>query len=140
ATRTPAPVEDGFARSQPDTAATPATPPAPTIAETEARPRTYTIKRGDTLHQIALDNGLDYRELAAWNNIENPNVIRVGQVLNLSPAGQGASAPSGVTTAPLVAAPPIGGPGEGRPSRPNTATYKSEPKAVKFPYSEQALA
>ena len=28
--------------------------------------------------QIALDHGLDYRELAAWNNIENINVIRVG--------------------------------------------------------------
>ena len=41
------------------------------------------MKRGDTLHQIALDYGLDYRELAAWNNIENANLIRVGQVLRL---------------------------------------------------------
>ena len=43
------------------------------------RRRRYTVKRGDTLYQIALDHGLDYRELAAWNNIENVNVIRVGQ-------------------------------------------------------------
>src|SRR5437773_12572463 len=75
--------------------------PAPTP---EAAPQpTYTIKRGDTLYQIALDHGLDYRELAAWNNIENVNVIRVGQVLLLGPpGGQG-----GVATAPLVTTAPV---------------------------------
>ena len=40
---------------------------AGTAAEPEAPGPTYTVKRGDTLYQIALDNGLDYRELAAWN-------------------------------------------------------------------------
>ncbi|MGE5088744.1 MAG: LysM peptidoglycan-binding domain-containing protein, partial [Candidatus Levyibacteriota bacterium] len=49
---------------------------------------TYTVKRGDTLYQIALDNGLDYRELAAWNNIDNVNRIYVGQVLRLAAPGQ----------------------------------------------------
>ena len=62
--------------------------PAATPREREAAPPpTYTVKRGDTLAQIALDNGLDYRELAAWNGIENPNVIRVGQVLVLAAPG-----------------------------------------------------
>ncbi len=137
-TRAPAPVDE---RPPPPLFRPPSAPPvAPLPREAEARVQIYVVKQGETLAQIALDHGLDYRQLAAWNNIENPNVIRVGQVLVLSPAGQGASAPSGVTTTPLVTAPPIGGPGEGRPSRPNTATYKSEPKAVKFPYSEQALA
>ena len=56
--------------------------------EPDWRPQTYTVKRGDTLHQIALDYGLDYRELAAWNNIENPNLIRVGQVLRLAAPGE----------------------------------------------------
>src|SRR4051812_7571250 len=82
ATREPAPVEDRAARTPPKAPlAAPVPPAAPTAAETEARPQTYTVKSGDTLHKIALDNGLDYRELAAWNNLDNPNVIRVGQVL-----------------------------------------------------------
>ena len=44
---------------------------------------TYTVKRGDTLYSIALDHGQDYRELAQWNNLDNPNVIRIGQVLRV---------------------------------------------------------
>ena len=89
---------------------------------------TYTVKRGDTLYQIALDNGLDYRELAAWNNIENINVIRVGQVLRLDGAGRATAAGEagpGVTTAPLRTAPPVGRAGErrsrGRRRRPAAA-------------------
>ena len=37
---------------------------------------------------IALQYGLDYRELAAWNGIANPNVISVGQVLVLAAPGR----------------------------------------------------
>jgi lipoprotein NlpD len=110
-------------------------------------PATYTVKRGDTLYQVALDHGLDYRELAAWNNIENVNVIHVGQVLLLGPPGGSPAATT--TTAPLVTAPPVTpSGGEVRPpatvplssGHPNTPTFKTEPKAVKLPYSEQAVA
>ena len=45
----------------------------------------YTVKKGDTLYSIALDNGQSYRDVAAWNNIENPNMIRVGQSLRVAP-------------------------------------------------------
>jgi lipoprotein NlpD len=80
ASRRPAPVEDRTAAQPPPIASVPQ--PAPPAAGAPSAPvPTYTVKRGDTLHQIALDSGLDYRELAAWNNIENANVIRVGQVL-----------------------------------------------------------
>ena len=41
------------------------------------------MKRGDTLYSIALDHGLDYKELAAWNQLDDPNVIKVGQQLRL---------------------------------------------------------
>ena len=41
----------------------------------------YIVKKGDTLYSIALDHGLDYRDLVAWNTIENPNRILVGQAL-----------------------------------------------------------
>ena len=105
----------------------------------------YTVKRGETLAQIALEHGLDYRELAVWNNIENPNVIRVGQVLTLSPPGQTGGGPGSVVTAPLVSAPSIAPSNETRalmttPGRGNTPTFKTEPRAMKLPYSEQALA
>lgn len=46
----------------------------------------YTIQAGDTLAGIArkfLGNALRYRELAALNNIANPNIITIGQVLKI---------------------------------------------------------
>lgn len=154
ATRVPAPVVE---RSPPpdSSIAVPATPapPAPPAAapERDWRPQMYTVKRGDTLHTIALDHGLDYREVAAWNGIENPNLIRVGQQLRLTPPGDATPAPpvtsTGTTTAPLRSAQP----GDARPTpspsaQPlampgprNADNYKSAPKAVKEPYSEQAL-
>ena len=62
--------------------------PAPRARSRGATAPTYTVKRGDTLYKIALDNGLDYRELAAWNAIENINVIREGQSLRLTAPGE----------------------------------------------------
>jgi hypothetical protein len=69
ATRTRAPVED---RSAVRGAPVPRMQPAAPIVNgpvSEALPPTYTVKRGDTLHQIALDTGLDYRELAARTSV-----------------------------------------------------------------------
>jgi lipoprotein NlpD len=45
----------------------------------------YEVKRGDTLYSIALENGADYREVAAWNQLDDPTKIRVGQVLRVKP-------------------------------------------------------
>ena len=39
--------------------------------------------RGDTLYSIAYQRGLDYRQLAAWNNIGKPYTIYPGQRLRL---------------------------------------------------------
>jgi lipoprotein NlpD len=44
----------------------------------------YTVKKGDTLYSIALDHGQDYKDIAAWNNLENPNLIKVGQQLRVA--------------------------------------------------------
>ncbi|MDQ2962461.1 MAG: peptidoglycan DD-metalloendopeptidase family protein [Pseudomonadota bacterium] len=144
-TRSPAPVLE---RTFPWTGQQVPPPPDEALPGREpvlpAPPATYAVRRGDTLYQIALDHGLDYRELAAWNNIENVNVIRVGQVLLLAPpAGQ-----SGAATAPLVTTAPVTPSGEARPpvllpptsGRANSPTFKTEPKAVKVPFSEHALA
>jgi lipoprotein NlpD len=73
--------------------------------------------------------------------LENPNVIRIGQQLRL----RGAAA-SGVVTAPLRTAPSVEArPVTGSPPPPAAAAaqaegIKSQPKAVKVPYSDQALA
>jgi lipoprotein NlpD len=45
----------------------------------------YTVKQGDTLYSIALDNGADYREVAQWNGLDDPTKLRIGQVLRVKP-------------------------------------------------------
>jgi lipoprotein NlpD len=54
------------------------------IAETTP-PGYYRVKRGDTLARIALDNGQAPRDLAQWNNIPNPNIIEVGDLILVRP-------------------------------------------------------
>ena len=49
------------------------------------RPDRHVVKAGETLNEIALQYGLDYRDLALWNNISNPNLIEVGDNLQLVP-------------------------------------------------------
>jgi lipoprotein NlpD len=96
------------------------------------------VKKGDTLVSIALQYGLDYRDLVAWNNISNPNRIEIGQVLMLaSPAGTPAPLPAGppVTTPLAQANTPI----EARPLA-NTTASKVEPRAAKVPFSDRTLA
>jgi len=62
-TRPPAPVSE---RAAPPPETIEGAPPAAASAPPpEAPPPTHTVKRGETLYQIALDHGLDYRELAA---------------------------------------------------------------------------
>ena len=43
----------------------------------------YTVKRGDTLGKIAKEYGVSVADLVEENNISNPNLIRVGQVLRI---------------------------------------------------------
>lgn len=43
----------------------------------------YTVKRGDTLSQIAAKYGTTYQKLAAYNGISNPNLIHVGQKIKI---------------------------------------------------------
>lgn len=56
--------------------------------ETTKEPeKTYTVKKGDTLWNIAkkeLGDGTRYKEIAKFNNISNPNKIYPGQVLKLN--------------------------------------------------------
>lgn len=58
---------------------------------------TYTVKPGDTLSQIAKNNGTTVSELASLNGISNPNLIYSGQTIKLS-GGNTSSTPSVDTT------------------------------------------
>ena len=48
----------------------------------------YTVERGDTLGNIARDNGVSLAELIEANDISNPNLIHIGQELVI-PGAQG---------------------------------------------------
>jgi lipoprotein NlpD len=54
----------------------------------------YTVKAGDTLYGIAWQHNLDYRQLAAMNNIDAPYQIRPGQTISLREGASMASASS----------------------------------------------
>ena len=79
---------------------------------------TYVVKPGDTLIRIGLDTGQSWKDIARWNQIQNPNLIEVGQTLRISPPGavvatvepvkgvvtQPITQPTVAPTAPAVAA------------------------------------
>lgn len=118
---------------------TPATAEPKTVLVPTAEADLYTVKKGDTLFSIALENGQSYRDLAAWNNLEDPNKIKVGQQLRVKPAASGALAPVAVSK-PVTLPAPIETRPLGATSTPNTETVKREPRGGKLPYSEEALA
>ena len=45
----------------------------------------HNVRKGETLYSISWWYGLDYRELAAWNQIKPPYVIRQGTRIRLVP-------------------------------------------------------
>lgn len=53
----------------------------------EPAPERYTVRRGDTLYAIAWRYGLDYREVARRNGIDNRFTIYPGQKLRLQVTG-----------------------------------------------------
>jgi lipoprotein NlpD len=68
------------------------TPKPPTGIENLGKPGYYAIKPGDTLMRIGLESGQNWRDIARWNNLENANVLEVGQVLRVVPPGADPSA------------------------------------------------
>ena len=132
-----APVEDRGAQV--------ASAPAPTVEaqanagkplpgiENAGRPGYYTVKPGDTLIRIGLDSGQNWRDIARWNGLENPNLIEVGQTLRVIP-------PMGATPAPaaavVVARPVTSAPVSATPVAPVAAA--SAPAPVPAPASAAA--
>ncbi|WP_084652057.1 peptidoglycan DD-metalloendopeptidase family protein [Ottowia thiooxydans] len=100
---TPAPVEDRGVSSPPRAAAVdPVTLPG---AENAGKPGFYAVRPGDTIMKIATEVNQPWRDIVRWNNLDNPNLIEVGQVLRVVPptGGAVASAPaSGPASKPAV--------------------------------------
>jgi lipoprotein NlpD len=115
----------------------PAPPPASKAASAAAAAPVvsageYVVKRGDTLYSIALEHGLDYRELAQWNSLDDPTRIRGGQVLRVRPPETG-----GVTVGRLAGSSRI----EARPlDAPAPAPAKSTASAAAAPPPAASLA
>lgn len=111
-------------------------------------PGYYTVKRGDTLYRIALENGQDHRDIAAWNNLANPSAIKEGQVLRVQPPVAAAVATpessEGVVAKPITTGPVVESRSLDQPSAPAGAALpsgvKREPKVGKEPYSDEAYA
>ena len=88
-------------------------------AENAGKPGFYTVRAGDTIMKIATEVNQPWREIARWNNLENPNQIEVGQVLRVVPP-PGSTPPVTVVTEPArpgAAASPAA-PAPGRPPVP----------------------
>ena len=56
-------------------------------SQPQTQGRTYRVVAGDTLSQIAKRFGVPMSQLVELNHIQNPNMIRVGQVLTIDRVG-----------------------------------------------------
>ncbi|AMO95040.1 lysM domain protein [Collimonas fungivorans] len=137
--RTPAPVVE----RRPGGSGAVATGTAPETPRAAEGRGSYTVKQGDTLYRIALEFGQSYRDIVAWNKLDNANDIKVGQVLRVQPPDS-SSGPAGGAQIGSVAS---GSGVEVRSlgSAPSAAAVasggnKSGPRGDKRPYSDSALA
>jgi lipoprotein NlpD len=106
-------------------------PTRPAPARVEETPKhdergMYTVRKGDTLLRIAFDFGQSYRDLVTWNNLANPDDIKVGQVLRVN--GPGGERSTTVQTQPVPMPPAASVP------------RKTDPRVDKKPFTEGAVA
>ena len=76
----------------------------------------YVVRPQDTVYSIAWRYGLDFRDLARWNNIGSDFRITVGQTLSLAPSRSATPARS---RAPTSARPPPSSPAPNRSAQPS---------------------
>jgi lipoprotein NlpD len=130
----PAPV---VSRTTADMSSAPAAPPGAVEGKGY-----YRVKKGDTLFRIAVEVGQSYKDLVTWNNLANPNDIKVDQLLRVIPPDNIGGAQvgsvagnSGVEVKPLAApAATVGAPAT------DGGMNKTGPRGDKRPYSDAALA
>jgi lipoprotein NlpD len=98
----------------------------------------YRVRRGDTLHAIAFSFGMDWRDVASWNDISSPYTIYPDQELRLSaPKGQHSQQqPSTPTAKTSTSSKPSTNKTvvKAAPSKSSTSTtYDNTPKPVTSP-------
>ncbi len=137
----PAPIVER--NGQPQAAVpSPQTPPVPVApaGHTGNDPGYYEVRKGDTLTHIALDNGQSPRDIKNWNNLADPNDIKIGQVLRVLPPDDdnAANTAGGLQS---MAVPPQGTVSR-TPLPPQGAQSmnKSGPRGEKKPYTDAAFA
>jgi lipoprotein NlpD len=136
-----APIEDRGVGSRPPvvangTAVATVTEPAKPLpgAENAGKPGYYSVKASDTLIRIALENGQNWKDLVKWNNLDNPNVIEVGQVLRVVPPGVDPNASTRpVTTSRIETRPLDAKPATGTASAPPATAGASAPAPTPTP-------
>lgn len=145
---TRAPVEDRGMSGTPSTSSVdPAKLPG---AENAGKPGYYTVKGGDTVMQIAREHNQNWRDIARWNNLENSNLIEVGQVLRVvPPVGAVAAAPAparppaapvATQTTPGVAAAPAATPAPAPAAPPAPASAGADDVDFMWPASGALVA
>ncbi|GHC94553.1 peptidase [Pseudorhodoferax aquiterrae] len=142
-----APVENRGTSAGEQIATAPAETPAKPVDPNAGKPGYYTVKPGDTLIRIGLDTGQNWRDIVRWNNIENPNLIEVGQVFRVVPPGAHV-AESGVVTRPVAPtssaqATPLGPAASAsapRPAASAAAAPVAEPAPAPAPAAPPAVA
>jgi lipoprotein NlpD len=95
--------------------------------ETDTRAQIYVVQKGDTLFSIAFENGMDYRELAEKNNIDNPAAIQIGQQIKLFSTEENIRDKSRLESRPVAI------------NNSSAHAIREQPKIYKLPYSEQAV-
>ncbi len=95
-------------------------------------PGMYRVRKGDTLYRIALDHGQNHRDLVTWNRLNDPNDIKVDQVLRVAPPESEAMASTPGVQTSAVTMPPDTSSG--------VAPRKTTPNGDKRPYSDATLA
>jgi lipoprotein NlpD len=119
---------------------------APSSAATSTpRPgQAVTVRRGDTLYRIAVNNGISPMDLALWNGIGPPYTIYPGQRLNLYPSSGTRTAstarpaqtrPAGTTTQPRPAVTPTQA-----PPQPSVPAPAASPLTWRWPTDGQVVA
>lgn len=123
----PAPVED----RSPNAARAPAKMVA--SADNAGKPGYYSVKSGDTLIRIGMDNGQSWRDIARWNNIENPNLIETGQVLRVTPPEETGVVVRPVSSTNVVTSPAPANTASAPAPASNTATVRPPASAANPP-------
>lgn len=87
----------------------------------KVEPLTYTVKKGDTLWDIARMYGITSKELASFNDIGDPNSLKIGATLQLPP---------GSKFVPLEKRPPVV---KKKPAKSHVAPTEAKKSAADMP-------